>query len=100
MIEAMLRGLTELKGVRAVVLVEDDGFVVHSYPTPHALEPSTVEAWLHLVSETPKDALTTVVTEGGYVMFTFIERRILITVCERSSNLGKVRSVLGDINPP
>lgn len=36
MIEGVLRGLTDIEGVRVVLLVEQDGFVVHAHPHPLA----------------------------------------------------------------
>ena len=100
MIEAVLRGLTDLDGVRAVLLVESDGFVVFSQPSPNGVDSALVESWNALANQAPDEALTTVVMESGYLILKPIEKRVLMTVCERSCNLGNVRRALHNLEWP
>ena len=100
MIEGVLRGLTDLEGVRVVLLVEQDGFVVHAQPTPLGLDSSVIESWNSLAKKAPSDALSTVVMEGGYLVLKPIQQRVLMTVCERSCNLGNVRRALQNLEWP
>ncbi len=94
MIEALLRGLTGLDGVRTVLLVERDGFVVHAHPSPHGLEPGVLESWNHLAKQSGNNALVTLVMESGYLILKPVQQRLLMTVCERTCNLGHVRQAL------
>ena len=100
MIEGVLRGLTDLEGVRVVLLVEQDGFVVHAQPTPLGIDSSVIESWNSLANKAPSDALSTVVMEGGYLVLKPIQQRVLMTVCERSCNLGNVRRALQNLEWP
>ena len=100
MIEGVLRGLTDIEGVRVVLLVEQDGFVVHAQPTPLGLDSSVIESWNSLAKKAPSDALSTVVMEGGYLVLKPIQQRVLMTVCERSCNLGNVRRALQNLEWP
>mgnify|MGYP001208555980 FL=1 len=100
MLEAVLRGLTSLDGVRTVLFVEDDGFVVHAHPMPHGIEASVIETWKALAKQAAPDALTTLVMEEGYLMLKPVETRVLMTVCARACNLGKVRRALESIQWP
>tara|TARA_B100000003_G_scaffold83464_1_gene74800 strand:- start:930 stop:1235 length:306 start_codon:yes stop_codon:yes gene_type:complete len=100
MIEAVLRGLTNLDGVRTVLLVEPDGFVVFAQPSPNGVDSALVESWNALAKQAPDEALTTVVMESGYLILKPIEDRVLMTVCERSCNLGNVRHALQNLEWP
>ena len=100
MIEGVLRGLTDLEGVRVVLLVEQDGFVVHAQPAPLGIDSSVIESWNSLAKKASSDALSTVVMEGGYLVLKPIQQRVLMTVCERSCNLGNVRRALQNLEWP
>ena len=100
MIEAVLRGLTDLDGVRTVLLVESDGFVVFAQPVPKDIDSVLVESWNALANQTPDGAMTTVVMESGYLILKPIDQRVLMTVCERSCNLGNVRHALQKLEWP
>ncbi len=100
MIESVLRGLTGLKGVRTVLFVESDGFVVFARPTPVDVDSALVDSWNALAKQIPDEALTTVVMESGYLILKPVEERVLMTVCERSCNLGNVRHALQNLEWP
>ncbi len=100
MIEAVLRGLTGLVGVRTVLLVERDGFVVYAHPASADIDSAVVESWNALAKQAPDHTLTTVVMESGYLILKPMKDRTLMTVCERSCNLGNVRQALQNLNWP
>lgn len=100
MIERVLKELTSIDGVQRILLVEMDGFVVHAHPNREGIEPSTVQAWLALIAPSTEQCLTTLVMEGGYLMLKQTNQRVLVTVCERTVNLGRVRSTLENLEWP
>ena len=100
MIERVLKELTSIDGVQRILLVEMDGFIVHAHPNREGIEPSTVQAWLALIAPSTEQCLTTLVMEGGYLMLKQTNQRVLVTVCERTVNLGRVRSTLENLEWP
>jgi predicted regulator of Ras-like GTPase activity (Roadblock/LC7/MglB family) len=100
MIEGVLRGLTDLEGVQVVLLVERDGFVVHAQPSRFEIDSAVIESWNALAQKVPNEALSTVVMESGYLILKPVEKRVLMTVCERSCNLGNVRQALQNLKWP
>ena len=77
MIERVLKELASLDGVQRILLVEMDGFVVHAHPNQDGIEPSTVQAWLALITPSTEQSLITLVMEGGYLMLKPTNQRVL-----------------------
>ena len=100
MIERVSKELASLDGVQRILLVEMDGFVVHAHPNQDGIEPSTVQAWLALIAPSTEQSLITLVMEGGYLMLKPTNQRVLVTVCGRAVNLGRVRSALENLEWP
>ena len=100
MIEGILREVASLDGVQRILLVEMDGFVVYAHPHHEQDEPSAVQTWLALLSASPEQSLVTLVMEEGYVMLKATNQRMLVTVCERGINLGRIRRLLENLEWP
>tara|TARA_B100001248_G_C27239731_1_gene388806 strand:+ start:235 stop:540 length:306 start_codon:yes stop_codon:yes gene_type:complete len=98
MIERGLQDIVALRGVTSVLLVEEDGFVVHRTDSEDSNDMLQISTWLEMTRTVDQQAVITLVMERGYVVLKPVARRTLMVSCERNVNLGAVRKVLDELD--
>ena len=89
-LERMLEGLRELRGVQRIRLFEKDGFVVYDSGANDAAA-THVQSWRDLVEIAGPDRTITLVQERGYAFLRTVALGTLLVTAQRETNLGAAR---------
>jgi len=96
-IERWMAELGALDHVTEAMLLERDGFVLST--TEHEAYGSSlpVNHWIELANAARPGDVITLVLEDGYALISTVSLGILVVICEKQCNLGRLRTVITSI---
>lgn len=98
MLDRMLDGLRNHRGVNHVLVFENDGFVLSSH-SDNTTQPISdeVKAWLELIETSSSSQLITLVHQHGYCLLKRISIGVLLIRTTKDINLGSLRLLIDEV---